>query len=184
MSERLKTHEIPLPSDRLILLDLDKTLVNENYNLTDRAVLGEIERVQDLGWALGFNSDTPLEPLKVWSRQFGLNGPILAENGSVIWIPDRFEVVLSDTESYFGDLKTSFIHDLIKRNIPFFYGDATQFVRNNPQLLEMVERRLVVINAYQRCSLSFFTRSINQHGHLEVDNLLGEETRMLVRKLC
>lgn len=45
--------EITLPPNKLILIDLDKTLLDTNYNLTDEKVLAEISRVQSLGWQLG-----------------------------------------------------------------------------------------------------------------------------------
>ena len=73
MGERLTTNEVPLPTDKLILIDLDKTLIDPQYQITDESVIGEIERVQSLGWNLGLSSDTALEPLKIWRKRFHLN---------------------------------------------------------------------------------------------------------------
>lgn len=161
--------EVPLPQDKLFLIDLDKTLIDANYNLTDTDILSEISRVQDLGWQIGLSSDTPLEPLQIWANKFGIKGPILAEKGSVLYIPNNGEFILSDTEIFFNNLKKSFIQELFTKKIPYIHGDATQFIRNNPKLLDMTDQRIVAINAYRRCSFSFFTRKINREGILEKD---------------
>ncbi|MFH0936968.1 MAG: HAD hydrolase family protein [Candidatus Daviesbacteria bacterium] len=179
----MQSPEIPLPQDKLILMDLDKTLLDVGYNLTDEKVLAEINRVQSLGWQLGLSSDTPLEPLKIWSQRFGLNGPIVAEKGSVLWVPEVGDIVIDESESFFADLKNSFINELIQLRVPFLYGDATQFVRNNPRLLDMVDQRIITINAYRRCSLSFFVRKTNNEGYLEIDNQFGQEMVTHVRNL-
>lgn len=173
--------EIPLPSDRLILMDLDKTLIDTSYNLTDTSVLKEIARVQSLGWRLGFSSDTPLEPLKSWAEKFGMNGPIIAEKGSVLYIPEVGEFVLSKTEEFFDATKKSLIGELTRLRIPFVHGDATQFIRNNPKLVDMADQRIVAINAYRRCSLSFFARKVDNEGSIRINNQFGQEMADLAR---
>ena len=178
-----KNSEVPLPQDRLILIDLDKTLLDINYNLTDEKVLAEISRVQSLGWQVGLSSDTPLEPLKVWADKFGIKGPVLAEKGSILYIPEVGEFILSDTEKFFKDLKKSFIGELVSRKVPYLHGDATQFLRNNPKLPDMVDERVVTINAYRRCSFSFFTRKINKEGFLKKDAQFAQEVAEFTRPL-
>ena len=183
MAEKENPKEFPIPTDRLLLLDLDKTLIDAKYQLTDESVLAEIDKIQDVGWQLGFSSDTPLEPLKVWSERFGLKGPIIAEKGSVLWIPKIGEVVINETEEFFNIIKRSFIEKLINSKIPFLHGDATQFVRNNPTISENVDSRIVLINAYRKCSFSFFVRRLNKEGSLEMDTELTKEVVDIVKGL-
>lgn len=175
--------EIPLPSDRFLLFDLDKTLIDPSYNVTDDAIVGEISRVQSLGWRLGLSSDTPLESLESWRKRFGMNGPIIAEKGSIVWLPDGTEITLSGAESFFGGLKQSLTKKLVDERIPFFYGDATRFIRDNPFLGGMVNNRLALIQAYRRCSMNFYGRKINDDGSLEIDNNLTQDLIGITKNL-
>jgi hypothetical protein len=71
-------------SKRLALFDLDGTLINESYQVTDDGIYQAIQQAQDAGWRVGLSSDTPYEPLAAWRDKFGMNGPIIAENGAVV----------------------------------------------------------------------------------------------------
>lgn len=173
MTERLQFSDIPLPADKLILMDLDKTLLDVDYNLTDQQILEEIIRVQSLGWILGLSSDTPLEPMEKWKRELGLNGPIIAERGSVIKLVDGRELVADESEAYFSNLRRSFIQFMAEERMPFYHGDVTQLIRNKPTLSGMVDESVILIQAYRRCSLNFFGRKITDTG-LVIDNELVE----------
>jgi hypothetical protein len=69
MLERFEKSEIPLPSNKLFLIDLDKTLIDASYHATDDRLVPEVQRVQSLGWSLGLSSDTPLDALKIWRKK-------------------------------------------------------------------------------------------------------------------
>jgi len=180
MGERLTTNEVPLPTDKLILIDLDKTLIDPQYQITDESVIGEIERVQSLGWNLGLSSDTALEPLKIWRKRFHLNGPLIAEKGSVVWLPDGRESAKADYEIFFTSLRSNLMKKLSEERIPFVFGDVTQFLRNHPQLPGMVDQRLVLIQAYRRYSMNFYGRALDVQGNLIIDNDL---TQQIIDKL-
>lgn len=175
MSERLISREIPLPSSKMILFDLDKTLIDRDYNFTDDRLWDEVKKVQDLGWSLGLNSDTALEPLMIWRDRLGFNGPVIAERGSVLWLPNGREIVIGPGQEYFDELKMSLVTHMVTNKINFLHGDVTQFLRNNPTLKEMTDDRLVLLQAYRRCSLNFYGRFINGDGELVIDNNLVAE---------
>lgn len=183
MGETIRRSEIPVPVDKLILMDLDKTLVNEQYCLTDETVLGSIAKLQEMGWQLGLNSDTALESLKVWRDRFGLSGPLVAERGSVIWLPDGREILLDNAAEFFGSLKSRLIQKLVERRVGFLHGDVTQFLRNKPRLLEMVNDKLVLVQAYRKCSMNFYGRRITKQGELVIDNDLTQDILASTRKL-
>jgi len=180
----IKFSEIPLPSGKLMLVDLDKTLIDSNYQITNQGIFDEITRVQSLGWQIGLSSDTPLESLKVWRGRFGMNGPILAERGAVIWSPGKPEIVINpEAEQFFTSLRLALIQQLAFNRINFFHGDVTQFIRNKPVLNEMVDPRLILIQAYRRCSLNFYGKKILPDGALDIDNNLTKQTVELTNRL-
>lgn len=80
---------IILPKNKLVLIDLDKTLIDTNYQPNDGRINSEIKRLQNGGWQLGLSSDTPLLTLQRWSDIFGMSGPIIAERGALIKIENN-----------------------------------------------------------------------------------------------
>jgi len=49
---RVPPPEILLPKDKFLLIDLDGTLINKAYEITDPDIEKEIGRVQSLGWTI------------------------------------------------------------------------------------------------------------------------------------
>lgn len=183
MAERLTSSEIPLPNSKLLLLDLDKTLIDAKYQIVDERIFSEIQRVQSLGWQLGLSSDTALEPLLGWRKRFGMNGPTIAEKGSVVCLPYGTEFTMREAQNFFLTLRNKFSDHLIENKIPFLFGDVTQFIRNKPILNEMADNRLVLLQAYRRCSLSFYGRSIDENGALQIDNGLTKSMVLQTQRL-
>lgn len=168
---------ITLPSDKVILLDLDKTLIDSSYNITDPAITDEIQRVQGNGWKLGLISDTPLETLLAWNNQLHMNGPIMAERGAVIYDSGETEILFPSEQRYFEALKTKFIDDLAGDRLPFYHGDITRFLNNSPVLTGTLEDTLILVNGYRRCSFSAYSRKIDESGKLQIDLDSLEELR-------
>lgn len=164
---------------RSVLLDLDSTLIDQSYNLTTdvKATFG---RLIHSGWLIGLNSDTPLKPLQVWWRKLGLNGPIVAERGAVVWLPDGVQMLTSDFAEVFGNLRAAVIRAFLQ--IPgclVIAGDATEFVRTVDRLTGC-DTLLVAVNQYRMCSLSFFVRTISDQGQVLKDPI---QARSVIRRL-
>ncbi len=176
----MKTNVIPLPESKLVLFDLDKTIIDTEYRLTDGRFSQEIQQLIDIGWKFGLSSDTPLESLKNWYDQFGMNGPIIAERGSVIWFPDNKIIETTLYVDIFKTVKSNLVEYLIKKGYAFYFGDVTQVIRNKTTFPGLVEKRLVLVQAYRRCSFNFYGRKINQAGELEIDNEITEELHQIV----
>ncbi len=171
-----KTPEIPLPTDKLLLVDLDKTLIDSSYQITDQDIFEEIQRVQSLGWQIGLSSDTPLEIMQNWKREFGMNGPIIAERGALLQLVDGTEIeLIQNSREYFINLRKEFVSQVSNKNIPLYIGDAVSFLRNKTKLTGSTDKNIVLVNAYRKCSLGFWGRSIDNSGELNVDNSLMEE---------
>ena len=159
---------------RLVLLDLDGTLIDEDYHLpTD--IISALNRGKDAGWLIGLNSDTPLKPLQVWWRKLGLNGPIIAEKGAILWLPDGRQMLTSNAEDLFASLREEAVELFLR--VPgclVVVGDATEFVRSVTHLTGC-DSCVVAVNAYRRCSLSFFVRTVGEQGKLIEDPAVARD---------
>ena len=87
----IEKKSLPLtnPKDRVLLLDLDKTVVDEAYNYNSPWDRDLILSLRSKGWSIGLNSDTPLDTLKIWSARLEIDGPIIAERGGIVRIGDE-----------------------------------------------------------------------------------------------
>lgn len=144
----------------LVLIDLDKTLINESYNLTDERIFEVIEEKKREGWLIGLNSDTPLKPLRIWYNLLEMNGYIISENGALIVSPGGKEIILSDSISLFAEIKQNVVLNLISDSeVELFIGDATAFVKTVKNISSCLSV-LVAINSLRKYSFSFFVRRI------------------------
>lgn len=165
-AEFVRRPEILLPKNKLLLIDLDKTLIDKNYKINDDRINSEISRLQVGGWQIGLSSDTPLITLQKWSDVFGMNGPIIAERGALVNLGKRKQIeVVSGSEDYFSGLKRSLVEILAKEKISFLYGDAISLLTERPKFSEYV-----LINNYRQCSLGFWGRSIDKDGEISLNN--------------
>jgi hydroxymethylpyrimidine pyrophosphatase-like HAD family hydrolase len=159
--------------NRLVLLDLDGTLIDEDYHMT-ASMASAINQLKAADWLIGLNSDTPLKPLQAWWRKLGLNGPIIAEKGAILWLPDEGQTLItSDTEDLFASLREQVVELCLQ--VPgclVVVGDATEFVRSVTHLTGC-DSCVVAVNAYRRCSLSFFVRTIGEQGKLGKDPVVA-----------
>lgn len=152
------------------MVDLDKTLIDVGYQITDERIHGEISRVQSLGWQIGLHSDTPLETLENWNADFGLNGPIIAERGAIVKIDDDRKIVTHESEQFFSQLRGSLTERMTQQRIPFYQGGSVQLLRTGSRLPNRIDPRLILVNAYRRCSLGIYSRRVGPEGEMTIDN--------------
>lgn len=69
----------------MLFLDLNGTLISAGESgipeLLERDLIDSVDEVQSAGVAVGLCSDSPLAPLARLAARWGMNGPILSENG-------------------------------------------------------------------------------------------------------
>jgi len=71
----------------LVVTDLDATLLDHNYSWAGAEPA--IGRLRECGFPLILNSSKTLVEMKPLALALGLNTPIIAENGSVVALPER-----------------------------------------------------------------------------------------------
>ena len=103
---------------KLVLLDLDNTLVDADYRLTVpekefHAVVQELTR-KDV--RVGLCSDSAVITLRQWADRLKLTGPIVAERGAVLWnSSQQIENILDvPGTAWFRELRESFINAIMR----------------------------------------------------------------------
>jgi hydroxymethylpyrimidine pyrophosphatase-like HAD family hydrolase len=76
--------EVPTVKNTLILMDLDQTLLDRQYKITDKRILKKLRAMQNAGWLFGLNSDSPYQSMLLHAQALGLAGPLIAERGNCI----------------------------------------------------------------------------------------------------
>jgi HAD superfamily hydrolase (TIGR01484 family) len=74
---------------KLILLDIDGTLLDSKYHSDDPKLIDLIAELQHSGVAFGLNSNRALEDLLPVAKMFGIEGPIVGENGVFVYYPAK-----------------------------------------------------------------------------------------------
>lgn len=145
---------------RIILLDLDGTLIDQQYQLTlpDGEVRAIMDHIQGNHTLIGLNSDTPLIPVRIWAERLGLQGPLIAEKGQLFQkSSDDPPLLLGEMRDFFHDLRRQVIfsaHEEIKEAFVGI-GDVTEFLRQGGSV-HGADRCAVLINGYRQCSFSAY----------------------------
>lgn len=71
-----------LNRENIVLIDLDRTILNDNYEIIGEKLLKQIIRLATTaGLKIGINSDSPLITIEYFSEILGINGPLIFEMG-------------------------------------------------------------------------------------------------------
>lgn len=155
---------------RVILLDIDETLLTPDYQLTV-----SIERfrhlvrsVQSDGTYVGLNSDTPLFPLRSWAHRLDLKGPLIGEKGQVLSLSHEDPPqLLGRMTDFFQNLRRQLIlraQEAFPRTFVGL-GDVTEFIRQGGRIYGE-DQHAVLINSYRQCSFSGYALDLHNGGRL------------------
>lgn len=135
----------------LVLIDLDKTLIDESYQLTDIGIRSAIQAAQNKGHSIGLSSDSSFTTLGIWHERLGMNGPILAERGAAYKIPRQEPTPTgSADEKVFRTLRDFFEDHLIKLGYDVILCDPSITVcENDPSDFTT---KSILVNAFRRWS--------------------------------
>lgn len=149
----------------LVLLDVDKTIIDVDYqlNVPEEVFCSAIRAAQDAGVVIGINSDTPFGTLQEYAKRFGCDGPILAERGAVLAMSSGVEpeVIVPDAEQFslLGQLLSSQLSHHQRRHL-INLGDVrrlAQWERGLPQ--DAPDGTVaVLLNPLRLGSFSFWVR--------------------------
>lgn len=168
--------------DKVVLIDLDKTLIDTSYKLTDN--LSEVVKLcRSKGVHLGLCSDTPLKPLMRWAEKLGFDGPIIAELGALVYLPESKQTIITHPEKtgFFSKLRGDFIKRLGQpfHEISIFIGDNTEFISQEISF-DFLDEMVVLVSGYRTQSLAFHVRRYDREKSTLVKdvNLLKKITKI------
>jgi len=136
----------------LVLIDLDKTLIDASYRVTDGGIRNAIESAQAGGHLIGLSSDSALATLATWHEEFGMNGPILAERGAV-YQATRFSGAVptgSADESCFAAMREFYRARLFGLGFEVAICDPSVWIRSGQS--RYVVKKTALLNAHRRWS--------------------------------
>lgn len=163
--------------DKVILVDIDGTLIGEDYQPTNQSIHLLAEQIRQSGWKIGLSSDTPLEAMQVWGERFSMTDPIIAEKGAIVKLGDRVMVDEGDIQA-FQLSKLRIEEEIGSKGLLLWRGNPVEAIRGSLRLGKPGEV-IVLMNTLRVCSLSFFVREIDEQGNLKInksvtDQIVGE----------
>lgn len=120
----------------LILLDVDKTMIDQNFRLTDSEVLLQIKKMIEAGWQIGLNSDRPFLQLSAFRRQWRLNGPLICEMGNAVYSAADERPLFEDDflRRQFNELFLEVIAEIREK-----YPKVTILIGDIPEILSLLD---------------------------------------------
>ena len=175
---------------KIILLDLDKTVLDVNMQITDPKVINEIARLQAGGWTIGINSDRHLSSIMHFQKLLQTKGPIIAEKGNIVYPTPNDLFSFSDPakQAQFILLYMKFINSL-RRDHPKILvtsGDTMSWLRILDLLEEPQPKPVVIVNGERQYSFAFYAKMLDSsglNGHIELLVELSERAIEFFREI-
>lgn len=147
----------------LVLLDVDKTLIDRDYRYTDDRIRCVIRRVIAAGHMVGLNSDTALVGLMPYHAELGMNGPIIAERGALVYCPELRGAQTpgpSLSTEFFVYMRDRVVGELTKDGtVEAIFGNPSAIVRDRRYVLQG-SAPILLVNALRRRSCHFTARRL------------------------
>ena len=189
-SELHRLREVIGQAKALVLMDLDKTLIREDYLPDDLERFTQlVDQLQGAGVTLGLHSDSPLVSLLQFAEMFQIHGPIIYEMAGIYIPQEKVNIVLNpDIAEFFQNFRIGFYHAAKARfpDLPKTKHHITYTNDKNRERREAVTypgfHYGLWINPYRQFSFHFWAEGIDATGspylnpqfHLEVDKLARE----------
>ncbi|MBU1132394.1 HAD hydrolase family protein [Patescibacteria group bacterium] len=165
-----------MEKDKLILIDVDGTLTDASYQITDSGITRKIMEMQKQGWTIGLNSDTPFSRLEARARALHLNGLLICELGNsihqinptqLIW-EERHKESFAELNERFQEAAKKSFPEIIRRENDLKF--SLERFRN--ELLPHGSEIWILHHASRRHSFAFQLIKKTPRGDIFVDRLL------------
>ena len=158
----------------LILIDLDKTLIDTTYRTTDDGIVSVIQRAQRNGHVIGLSSDSSLQTLGAWRERLGMRGPVLAERGAVY--QQQLQEPMPTGSADQGDfdlLRSFFVAHLKTQEFDVILCDPSEMIRDRQ--IGQKTSATALVNAFRRWS--FHASFLNDTNAIQKATMIFEEAR-------
>jgi len=153
----------------MILLDLDKTILDINMQITDLRIIEEIARLQADGWRIGLNSDRHFNSVMHFQRILQTNGPIIAEKGNIVRLSPNVSssgYLVDARRDHFESLYMRFVNSLRRNDSQILVtsGDTMDWLRILRPLKEDPAKPVVIVNGERQYSFAFYAKLLDPTG--------------------
>lgn len=125
----------------IFFLDIDGTLIQPNQKPNTDQLPAVINKVSEKGLLFGLNSNRSLEDVIPIYNMFGLNGPVVLENGVYFQRSINTEkIFLIDSPKLIKDISVKAIKNFISQNnldCDFQYGDTVKIIESEDLLVKI-----------------------------------------------
>jgi len=162
-------------------MDLDRTIIDESYQITDKNIFGTLKDAKRL-MVIGLNSDTPIISLRQWRSylRIGHTGPLIAERGAILEVQGKKHFV---SKARFASFKKNVIQ-AVQEAFPgtkIALGDVTQMLIEKQKFLDC--SKAVMINDYRECSFSCYLRVIDDSGQPVIDHNWSDNVLRVIKNV-
>lgn len=164
----------------LILLDIDGTLLNQNYKITSNQIFAAIEKCKRKGIIFCLNSNRSIEDLLPIYKHFKLNGFIIGENGAFVLSQTRKLTIYANSQDI-NMLKTRLPVYLTKmfKNSRFIFEDTVNFLKSKKVVVADI---VFLANKYRKYTMSIHVKQY-KNNHLIKNLQLTQKVAKFVAKL-
>lgn len=173
--------EISMKNKKLVFLDIDGTLINKNYSSNYPNLKKLISSLQKRGFIFAINSNRSLEDLLPISKQFGIKGPLVGENGAFVYSPETKKTICllnkvekDRTKKTVEKVKKEIVDYgrkcLNLDNILVLKTDTVKALSNPPRFIEKnnlggssKKSLLLLENTYRRFTASLYLKKIGKN---------------------
>ena len=170
----------------LVILDVDKTLIDTNYRVTSPTINSVIAQMKQEGHVFLINSNRALEDLTPIAKKFGLTRHIIGENGSFIYNPgtDSRKVLIDDETNLQVDEVRRILPEIIQKNFHnsyYFVGDTTDINTHieNQEIPANIQN-VFILNKFRKYTISLHVKKL-QNGELVKDHEATKKLFELVK---
>ncbi len=186
--KKLPKKELARAAD-LVLIDLDKTLIDSNYKLTvsEGKFRKIVKKLNDRKILVGLCSDSAVPSLDQWAKRLGIKGPLIAERGAVVFDQESKtkKIVNSCETNWLLNFRSAFINEALRTfpKVTFVIGDAVNIVQNKKNFPGTTDQ-LLIINSLRIASFSIYTRRVSESSSsMKIDTNLLNKSSLLALKL-
>lgn len=163
-----------MPKKYLVILDVDKTLIDTNYHSTSPTIGSVIEQMNQEGHVFVLNSNRSHQDLLAIAEHFGVNGEIIGENGCFVYDQaNESTTILAKDEDVIAinQIKT-ILSEIIPENFPnsqFIVGDTTDLQQHiSEETFDQNIKYIFFLNQYRKYSISLHVRKM-ENGEAQKD---------------
>ena len=161
----------------LVFLDIDGTLLDNNYQSNSNKLAPFILELQKTGFIFALNSNRALEDLLPVANSFSIEGSLIGENGSFIFdrktkqvtklLTQEQEETIKNSLTLVKDLIETFIkNELNSKNVFFIESDTVSELSDNPRT-DYPEGSLIILNnKFRKYTLSIHIRKVKDKRYI------------------